>query len=459
MIRNLTLWAIFALASAGLAQAADYYVAPDGDDANAGTLEKPFKSPVKAAAKLQAGDTLFFRAGNYACRANGTYGLAPSRDGLPDKPITFRNYKDEVVNIDCAGSDWGVTPNGYSYIVFDGLSITNKTHYGMKISAASGRKGDAPDGYAYSKHVTIRNCEVHDTGMECIFSCGTEYLTIENCHLHNSGQSHGLYLQVGCHNAVVRRVTSEDNKGNSGMQLNAAGGGIRNALVEDNLLRNNAQGFSLMGVQESTFRGNIVYNDCFDGPRGSGYRELICWTYGEKGKNGAPDKPGTPCKNILFENNTFVNTREKNINHLVELKAGTSGITFRNNIFQIAAKRPIMTIDPDSKAGLAFVGNVMSTPLDWQIAFDKKQMKLDEFAKAVEANAEKNALADPKLADPAMGDFTPKEGSPAIGGAFELPKAAATTQPGTAPADKRLDIGAVQTRTPRQIGCKLPWKK
>ncbi|MDD4889316.1 MAG: right-handed parallel beta-helix repeat-containing protein [Phycisphaerae bacterium] len=429
------------------ALATDYYVAPDGDDANPGTLEKPFKSPIKAAAKLVAGDTLFFRAGQYVCKTTGTVGLAPSADGTADKPITFRNYKDEHVQIDGAGSDWGVTPNGYSYIVFDGLDITNKTHYGMKISAASGRR--TADGKPLlGHHITIRNCEVHHTGMETIFSFGTEYLTIENCHLHDSGGSHGLYLQVGCHNAVVRNVTSEDNHGNSGMQLNAAGGGIRNALVENCLLRNNAQGFSLMGAQDCVFRGNVVYNDCVDGPRGSGYREVIEWTYGDKSKGDE----GTPCKNVLFEHNTFVNTRPDKINNVVEIKSKSSGATFRNNIFLIAAKRQVFTVAEDSAAGLTMTGNLFSSPLDYQVAYGKDgKLKVDDFLKQI-GSPGKNAIGDPMLAAPEKGDFSPKAGSPALGAATP------STQPDN-PAAKWSDIGAVQKDKPRQIGCTLPWKK
>ncbi len=445
-------------------RSADLFVAPDGDDANPGTLDQPLKDAVKAAARLGPGDTLYFRAGLYKCRTNGTVGLAPSRDGLPEKPITFRNHNNEHVRIDCTGSDWGVTPNGYSHVVFDGLDITNPTHYGMKISAASGRKG--PDGgYVYSKHVTVRNCEVHHTGSECIFSFGTEHLTIENCHLHDSARSHGLYLQSGCHHARVRHVTSENNQGNSGMQLNAAGpkeeNFITDAVVENNLLRGNAQGFSLMAVRESVFRRNVLYNDCFEGPRGAGYRELIMWTYGDNA-----GKTGNPCRNVTFEHNTFVNTRPEHISHLLEIKARTSGAVFRNNIFLIGAARPIMTVAPDSIAGMKWEGNLLSNPLDYQVALGGRKLALDAFLKEI-GGGTGNLKADPKLTgvpnrdesrvgdlDPEKGDFAPRPGSPAIDAAVKVDK------PTVAPAGKGADIGAIEVGAADQrIGCLLPWKK
>ncbi|MCG3179418.1 MAG: hypothetical protein BIFFINMI_01753 [Phycisphaerae bacterium] len=431
----------------------DYVVSNDGDDANAGTLDKPLKDPIKAAAKLVAGDRLVFRAGLYKCRTNGTWGLAPSHDGSADAPITFINHDNEHVRIDCTGSDWGVTPNGYSYVVFDGLDITNPTHYGMKISAASSRK-NADGGFVYSSHVTVRNCEVHHTGMECIFAYGTEHLTIENNHLHDSAGSHGLYLQSGCHHPRIRFNTSENNRGNSGMQLNAAGpkeeNFITDAVVENNLLRGNAQGFSLMAVCDSVFRRNVLYDNCFNGPRSSGYREVICWTYGDKNAG----KPGNPCRNVTFEHNTIVNTRPKYISHLFDVKSNTSGLVLRNNILAIAAAKPLMTVAEDSVAGMVWQNNLWLTPAAAQVNFGDKPLALDDFLRQIKAPTGGNLTGEPKLADPAKGDFTPQPGSPAIDAAAKV------DNPTVEAAGKGPDIGAVEAgaKPPVRVGCLLPWR-
>ncbi|HYQ17251.1 MAG TPA: hypothetical protein VEQ58_15870, partial [Polyangiaceae bacterium] len=47
------------------ARAADYYVAPDGDDANDGSLAKPFATIQKGADVAGAGDTVYLRGGTY----------------------------------------------------------------------------------------------------------------------------------------------------------------------------------------------------------------------------------------------------------------------------------------------------------------------------------------------------------------------------------------------------------
>lgn len=427
---------VAAAIAAGFALGEDFYVAPDGDDANPGTLQKPFRDPVKAAAKLQPGDTLFFRAGEYKCRASGVVGLSPARSGENGKPITFRNYNNEHVKIDGGGSDWGFTPNGWSWIVIDGFEIVNGTHYGMKISKGHG-------GEQFSDHVTVRNCEIHDTGMECIFAFSATHLTIENCHLHDSKGSHGLYINKGCHNAVVRNVTSENNRGNSGMQINAAGGGTTNALIERCLLRGNAQGLSLMGAIDCTFRNNVVFNDGFDGPRGSGWREVILWTYGEN------KAPGTICEGNVFENNTFVNLVPPGhkMNHLVHSKAGTKNCTFRNNIFVIRGK-PVFTLE--SFDGFVFENNCLYT-IGGGAQVDKNG-SLSDFAKAKGLKESGTIGQDPLFADLEKGDFRLQDGSPCI-------DAGARTDSKNNIGGKARDIGAYERGAEVEIGCKLPWKK
>jgi hypothetical protein len=59
--RAILLW--LAVAAAGAAR--KYYVSPRGDNANPGTLDKPFRTIRAAADVLQPGDTCIIRAGTY----------------------------------------------------------------------------------------------------------------------------------------------------------------------------------------------------------------------------------------------------------------------------------------------------------------------------------------------------------------------------------------------------------
>jgi hypothetical protein len=418
------------LATAAAGQ--EYFVATDGTDANPGTLEKPFKDPIKAAAKLMPGDTLFFRAGEYKCAASGTYGLAPARSGEEGKPITFKNYKDEHVKIDCAGSDWGFCPNGWSWIVIDGFDITNKDGYAIKISANSG------NGKQTGSHVTVRNCEVHHTGNEAIFAFETPYLTIENVFTHDAQRSHGVYINKGCHNVVLRNITSLNNRGNSGTQINASGGGTKDALVERCILGGCAQGYSLMGVINGTFRHNLVLNDGYDGhERGSGWREVILWNGNELGGKG------TACEGVLFENNTLVNTVPDGhkMGQIFQIKPTTKNITFRNNIIVIRGK--------DLFNMGAFEGFVFENNCLFNIGGGQQVAgagRLVDFCKKNQLKESGTVEKDPMFVDIEKGDLHLKDGSPCLGA-------------GVAKDGKPRDIGAWQRGDDFQLGAKLPWKK
>lgn len=77
------------LASLAAARAAEYHVAPAGDDANPGTMGKPFATLQAAVNRLQPGDTLFIRGGVY--RETVTF----PRSGAEGMPITLKPYREE----------------------------------------------------------------------------------------------------------------------------------------------------------------------------------------------------------------------------------------------------------------------------------------------------------------------------------------------------------------------------
>ena len=83
-----------ALLSAGLCSAQPYFVAPAGDDANPGTLEKPFATLHRAqmAARRARGD-IFLRGGIYYF--SEPLVLTAEDSGTKDSPLVIQNYRDE----------------------------------------------------------------------------------------------------------------------------------------------------------------------------------------------------------------------------------------------------------------------------------------------------------------------------------------------------------------------------
>ncbi len=75
------------------AHAADFYVAPTGNDSSKGTLGAPFKTIQRAADVATAGDTVIVRAGTYReC-------VTVKNSGAPGAPLTFKTFPKEVVTI------------------------------------------------------------------------------------------------------------------------------------------------------------------------------------------------------------------------------------------------------------------------------------------------------------------------------------------------------------------------
>lgn len=69
-----------------------YYVSPEGDNDNPGTLEQPWAGFHKAAEKARAGDTVCFRGGIYKIRSQVEF----NHSGKPGKWITFMGYPGEI---------------------------------------------------------------------------------------------------------------------------------------------------------------------------------------------------------------------------------------------------------------------------------------------------------------------------------------------------------------------------
>ena len=77
-----------------------YYVAPDGNDEQPGTFAQPWATMYKAAATLQAGDTVYVRGGRYKLRSDWQQIVAVQNSGAAGRPITFAGYPGETAVLD-----------------------------------------------------------------------------------------------------------------------------------------------------------------------------------------------------------------------------------------------------------------------------------------------------------------------------------------------------------------------
>jgi MYXO-CTERM domain-containing protein len=79
------------------AAAAEYYVAPTGDDAAAGTEEEPFRTVERGQMAASPGDTVFIRGGVYTFSGtSATVGVSFTKSGQQDRRINYFAYPGEL---------------------------------------------------------------------------------------------------------------------------------------------------------------------------------------------------------------------------------------------------------------------------------------------------------------------------------------------------------------------------
>jgi parallel beta-helix repeat protein len=149
-------------------------------------MNQPWGSIQKAAATLQAGDTVLIRGGLYDL-PNDSPWIYPTNSGTPDAYITYKAYPGESPILHghyptYSDSIWtGFYSRGRSYIILEGLTIEGFIN-GVFLKAPS-------------HHIELRDCELrYNTGSGVCSTAaysgdreGADYLTVEGCVIHHNG--------------------------------------------------------------------------------------------------------------------------------------------------------------------------------------------------------------------------------------------------------------------------------
>ncbi len=245
----LCLFAVALLAPAGTALAAQYYVAPSGNDSNSGASASPWRTLQKAANTVAPGDIVHVADGTYA-------GMNVSRSGTAASPITFKAEGSNVlVNSRNSSTDDNINLEGASYIIIDGFVVEDAQRAGIRVVEATG--------------VIVRNNRVARSDHTGILTGWTPGIQIIDNVSYGAVAQHGIYVansRVSPDDVVIRGNESYGN-GQNGIQLNGdcwegGDGIISGAIIEDNLVHdNNWKGFSLISVQGSMIRNNVIWNN------------------------------------------------------------------------------------------------------------------------------------------------------------------------------------------------------
>ncbi|NOY23238.1 MAG: DUF1565 domain-containing protein [Acidobacteria bacterium] len=213
-------------------QGATLYVSPSGNDGSGnGSISAPFLTITHALDTSSAGDIVLILGGTYneAVRirnANITLQAYNGEHVIIHTPIDDENLDTTVtIDVDADGS------------TLDGLEITGGYYYGIMLFTRWDW-GDPADRTGVS-HITIENCEIHDTGRDCIkITPGCDYVTIDNCEVYNSGARYGGNAEgvdnVNADNMIVKDCYIHDTA-TTGVY---AKGGAIDALIERCIIEN-----------------------------------------------------------------------------------------------------------------------------------------------------------------------------------------------------------------------------
>jgi len=247
-----------ALLSAAQAHAEDFYVAPDGDDDNPGTLDSPFGSVERAQTAASAGDTVLIRGGVYMFvgRAD-TIGVELTKSGAPDNPIRYFAYPGETPTFDL----FGLTPNGRvtgidvhgNWIHIRGLEVRGTRQIIVGDSWGVRIRGD---------NNVIEHLDVHDNEAPGIFITSGANNLILNCDSHHNydpledgGNADGFGCGSTGGGNVLRGCRAWENSDDGYDFINAAGActveqswAFRNGWIPDtNMTGANGAGFKSGG--------------------------------------------------------------------------------------------------------------------------------------------------------------------------------------------------------------------
>jgi len=301
------------------AEAATYYVAPGGNDANPGTSSQPWAALQHAADVVEAGDTVRVRAGNYR-------GFYVDRSGVAGAPISFIADPGVAITADNPFTPDGINVEGAAHVVIDGFTVDGRTRAGIRA--------------ALSEFVTIRNCRAGHNGRWGILTGFVDDVLIEDNELHHSIAEHGIYVSNSGDRPVIRRNVSHDNRAN-GIHMNGdvslgGDGVISGALVERNVIYGNGagggSGINMDGVSDGVVRNNLIFDHHSSGI--SLYRI----------------DGGTGSRNNLVVNNTIVVASDGR--WAVNISNGSTGNRLFNNIlFTYHSWRGVISIDASSRTG------------------------------------------------------------------------------------------------------------
>lgn len=357
----------FGLVSPALATT--WYVAPNGNDNNPGTLSSPFKTIPVALDAANPGDEILLRGGNYTSqeiRINksdlhlksypGEWAIITAATNVEDISACIWYNEPETTGgslerLEIIGGyyyaikfetnwDWdNAVPfsqrRGVSNVTVKDCNIHHSGRDAIKLTPACA-------------NISILACEIHHTGVgpgalldfnaEGIDNVNAPNLTVRGCHFHDIATT-GIYVKGGGRNCVLERNTLE-NCGEGGIYLgfytdaewfdtdfNPSYYENINGLVANNLIVNTQHaGIGLWGAKDPQVYNNTVINGGQAEHGGLFFNTTDVWI---DDNNSA--RVGS--QNVRVQNNIFVQSTSQNLAMVRVREAALTGNNVIDNNF------------------------------------------------------------------------------------------------------------------------------
>jgi parallel beta-helix repeat protein len=339
---GLAVGCVFALVAAS-AQAADYYVAPMGDDNGPGTQSAPWETIQKAADNLQPGDTVFVAAGTYAEH------VRPQTSGTASAPITYTVVPGAEVIVDGSSFDLPEWTGLFGlfevdYIVISGFRVQHAGPHdgdaGIHVSRCdnvvieNNRTYDTTSsgiGIWQSTNVIVRNNEVelacNDGSQECLTIAQTDGFEVVGNHIHHGGPGsnggEGIDVKDGSANGSVHGNLVNDIT-RLGIYVDAWDKSTHDIDVFGNVVRDcKSNGFAVATESGGFLERVRIFNNVAYANANVG---LSIADWGPDGKSHGMD-------DILIINNTFFdNGRDGWGGGILVENVEATNVVIRNNI-------------------------------------------------------------------------------------------------------------------------------
>ena len=337
-----------------------FIAASGGNDAASGTFAAPWSTSAKAAATLTAGQTSYFRPGNYSAFTVGNSGTSGNF-------ITYATLPGEEHQAVFTGGD-GIRSVGKDYIRLRGLRVFSVNGDGIRFLGQSGK---------VTGNIEILDCQVDTTTNAGIYIAGRQMGTspaaaewrmngvlVEDCDITNTnfdtGGNECISLGGGTENFVIRRCVVHDSQ-QFGIDCKL---GARNGVIEDcHVFNIEKSGIYLDAACRPM--SNIIVRRCLVHDNGT-----VGLSHRREATRGASDGHLEVVSDIVFENNVVY--RNGNYGFLADkytndnLSCAWTGVEVRfNTFFDNGGVDQVRIIGIDSvAAGWALVGNIIYDPGD-----------------------------------------------------------------------------------------------